>query len=645
MMGTLPGVVALEADAEKIRLYFHEGEKFRCEERPFSPWFVAAEEVEGAKELSGTLPLRYRVPGTEIPKNVAVCSFKEKRSAAMIDSGIRLFGGMSFDQLRRMQFQVKSTEGVIEKISCADSQKWYEEFSGEESEIINSFLNAIRERDPDVIEGYDFFRNDWEILKKAASRKKIKLLCGRDGSAVTSSRSSVVIGERRLSYTKFECHGRHLIDVFLMLQLHDVARRELESYDLEYAAEFFELESEKEVLQIGELSALLTPAYFYCTNFIPGSYQDIALRGNGSKIDLLLTGAYLEQNHALPLPEPPVFFPGATSKVERSGIFSPVWHCDVRSLYPSIILADNFVPARDELKLFPALLRELRQKRLEAKDKAKRLSGSEKEHWNAMQSALKIVINSFYGYLGFAQGSFNDFALAAKVTAKGREILAQMSSFLDSSGAQIIEMDTDGIYFTPPPGAEVEELESKIQEILPQGIAIELDAVFPAMYSYKAKNYALLTSDGEIKLTGAALKSRGMERYFRGVIKEILRLKLTGEEEKINQYHQSCREALSTHSVPLAELCKNETLNDTPANYKKKLESGSSRRSAVYELLIKADLPGRVGDKVEYYITGSKAKVSVVDNSKLLSENSGERDENLPLYLAKLDELFSTFAK
>ena len=70
MMGTLPGVVALEADAEKIRLYFHEGEKFRCEERPFSPWFVAAEELEGAQELSGTLPLRYRVPGTEDRKSV-----------------------------------------------------------------------------------------------------------------------------------------------------------------------------------------------------------------------------------------------------------------------------------------------------------------------------------------------------------------------------------------------------------------------------------------------------------------------------------------------------------------------------------------------------------------------------------------------
>lgn len=644
-MSTLPGVVALEADAEKMYLFFHEGKSYRCEERPFTPWFVAAEQLEGAQVLAGNLPLRFKVPGTDIPKGAVVCNFKEKRSAAMIDSGVRLFGGMSFDKLRRMQFLIESNEGVIEKICCADNEKWYCEFSGDESQIIRDFVDAVQQRDPDVIEGYDFFRNDWEILKKSASKHKIKLLCGRNGAPVTSSRSSVVIGERRLSYTRFECFGRHLIDVFLMLQLHDVSRRELESYDLEYAAEFFELKTENKVLQIGELSALLTPAYFYCTNFVPGSFQDVALRGNGSKIDLLLTGAYLERGHSLPLPEPPVFFPGATSKAEKSGIFSPVWHCDVRSLYPSILLAGEMAPAGDELKLFPELLRELRQKRLEAKDKAKTLSGSEREHWNALQSALKIVINSFYGYLGFAQGSFNDFALAAQVTAKGREILALLTAFLAEQGAEIIEMDTDGVYFTPPQDAEPEELESKIQSSLPEGIEIELDAVFPAMYSYKAKNYALLTHEGEIKLTGAALKSRGMERYFRKVVKEIIRLKLTGKAEEIETLRSRCREEITDHLVPLADLCKNETLNDTPANYKKKLESGTSRRSAVYELLIKAGLPGRVGDKVEYYITGNKAKVSVVDNSKLLSENAGERDENTALYLARLEELFTTFSE
>lgn len=643
-MSVLPHVVAVEADNENMFLYFHENEKFRCEKRPFSPWFVAAEELEGAEKLEGSLPLCYRVPGDTLPKGAQVYAFKNLRSAAMVDSGVRLFGEMTFEELRRMQFKAELDDSRIVRICCADNSGWFSEYSGSESEIISAFVAAVQERDPDVIEGWDFFRNDWEILKKAASKAKIKLLCGRDGSQVSSSRSSVVIGERRLNYTRFECHGRHLIDVFLMLQLHDVARRELESYDLAYAADFFELNSEREVDQIRELSSLLTPAYFYCTTFIPGSFQDVALRGNGSKIDLLLTGAYLERKHSLPLPEQSVFFPGAVSKAERQGIFSPVWHCDVRSLYPSILLADHLIPAKDELGLFTGILSELRRKRLDAKDRMSKASGGEKEHLNALQSALKILINSFYGYLGFAQGSFNDFSLAAQVTARGREILGMLTDFLTASGAEVIEMDTDGVYFAPAAGSSPEAFEKAIQKQLPEGIEIELDAVYSAMFSYKAKNYALLTSDGEVELTGAALKSRSMERFFRQVVKEIIRLRLTGQEEKIAAYQEECHRLIDEHAVPLADLCKNETLNDTPVNYKKKLESGKGRRSAVYELLLGSGLPGRIGDKVEYYITGTKAKVSVVENSKLLSRNQGERDENTVLYSARLEEIFASFS-
>jgi hypothetical protein len=323
-MAVLPKVVAVEADKEKMSLYLHENETSKCIQRPFSPWFVASEALDGALPLAGGLPLRYKIPGEDIPKEIPVCRFRELRSAAMIESGIRLFEGMNFEELRRLQFAVMVDGEKITHILLSDHTGWNTVLEGTEKEIISAFVENITSRDPDVIEGYDCFRNDWEILKKAASKAKVKLLCGRDGSAVTSSRSSVVIGERRINYPKYECHGRHLTDIFMMLQLHDVSARELESYDLDYAADYFDLKSSGRPQQIGELSGILTPPYFYCTTFIPGSYQDIGLRGNGSKIDLLLTGAYLERDHSLPLPDPAVFFPGATSVFTPSGVMTTI---------------------------------------------------------------------------------------------------------------------------------------------------------------------------------------------------------------------------------------------------------------------------------------------------------------------------------
>ena len=71
-------------------------------------------------------------------------------------------------------------------------------------------------------------------------------------------------------------------------------------------------------------------------------------------------------------------------------------------------------------------------------------------HFHALQNTFKILINSFYGYLGFAQGHFADFEAAARVTQIGRDLLKQMIDWLKAQGAQVIEVDTDGIYFVPP---------------------------------------------------------------------------------------------------------------------------------------------------------------------------------------------------
>jgi DNA polymerase elongation subunit (family B) len=64
-------------------------------------------------------------------------------------------------------------------------------------------------------------------------------------------------------------------------------------------------------------------------------------------------------------------------------------------------------PATDELQIFRHLLTDLRNFRLEAKARmrAERDPGRQ-HHLQALQNTFKILLNSFYGYLGFAQGHF-----------------------------------------------------------------------------------------------------------------------------------------------------------------------------------------------------------------------------------------------
>jgi len=46
-------------------------------------------------------------------------------------------------------------------------------------------------------------------------------------------------------------------------------------------------------------------------------------------------------------------------------------------------------------------------------------------------------------------------------------------------------------------GSTIEQLQKGLANELPEGIEIDFDEQFDAMFSYKAKNYALLTKDGD----------------------------------------------------------------------------------------------------------------------------------------------------
>ena len=60
-------------------------------------------------------------------------------------------------------------------------------------------------------------------------------------------------------------------------------------------------------------------------------------------------------------------FEGGFTAIYFTGVARNVWHCDVASLYPSIMLQFDCFPVTDQLQIFRHLLTDLRSFRLEAK--------------------------------------------------------------------------------------------------------------------------------------------------------------------------------------------------------------------------------------------------------------------------------------
>src|SRR5256886_6515002 len=196
---------------------------------------------------------------------------------------------------------------------------------------------------------------------------------------------------------------------------------------------------------------------------------------------------------------------------------------------------------------------------------------AKQHHLQALQNTFKILLNSFYGYLGFAQGHFADFDAAGRVTQMGRDLLKKMIEWLDAHGAQVIEVDTDGIYFVPPEDIDINTLQKDLAKELPAGIDVEIDEQFDAMLSYKAKNYALLTKDGDVIIKGGALKSRGFEKFQRVFLEEMIKLIMQEKSEAISALRNDFERKIRNREWSIEMLMKTDTLQDSLDKYRAKI--------------------------------------------------------------------------
>jgi len=704
-----PRIVAIElGEAGTVRVYRREKDGSTIADvEPFHPFVWCDSDILDlgieAEKLAGDLKYGWRVTVDSWKELIALrnglkkagrnfFAFTDPVQHYLTATGRTLFKELPFEELKRMQLEVLSfaepITGVADpgptdhlmSIALSDKSGWEEliivdQKNAEESErnALKRLTSLIEERDPDVIEGHNLFRFDLPYLVTRARRAKAKLNWGRSGGFLRSRPSRLQIAEKTIDYPKFTIDGRHFVDTFLLAQFYDVGMRTLSGFErVDVARHFGFCDSEElssltgkelqrayiendekfrqralcAVRETRAVAELLSPSYFVQAQIFPYNYQDVIVRGNATRINALFLREYFRQRHSIP--EMPMVrtFEGGYTDIFFAGVARNVWHCDVASLYPSVMLQFDCFPATDRLQIFRHLLSDLRTFRLEAKANMRAASNdpAQQRYFHALQNTFKILINSFYGYLGFAQGHFADFDAAARVTQIGRDLLKKMIDWLNARGAQVIEVDTDGIYFTPPPKIDIDKLRSGLAKELPPGIEVEFDEQFDAMFSYKAKNYALLTRDGDVIVKGGALKSRGLEKFQRVFLEEMIKLIMDGKPEEIFDLREKFKNKIRNREWNIDMLMKTDTLQDSLDKYRRKIAGSARNRAAAYELALASGRNYRPGDQISYYITGSGKKVAAYENAKLaLSFDPQNRDENIDYYVAKLDELAKKF--
>jgi DNA polymerase, archaea type len=224
---------------------------------------------------------------------------------------------------------------------------------------------------------------------------------------------------------------------------------------------------------------------------------------------------------------------------------------------------------------------------------------------------MKILINAAYGYMGAgSMALFADSRAAGEVTQRGRKVLNQVVEALRQRGMALIEGDTDGVYFAVPTGWSEEQERALVDEVaaeLPEGIRLEYEGRFKAMFSHEVKNYALLTYGGQLIVRGVALRSSRAEPFGERFLRKALLYVMTNDIVGLRRAYLETVEALRNRALPASELGAKVRLSKTPEAY---MSSRAGHPEAQYEALLSA---GRTrwfpGERVRFYRARNKQYV------------------------------------
>ena len=609
----------------------------------------------------------------------------------LVASGRTYFRDLPFDQLHRLQFDLETTGLdprrdriflISVRYHTGDTEVL--EAPGDddraEAELIRQLMQRVRAADPDVIENHNLHGFDLPFLDHRARRVGVPLVLGRVAGArlrrrtarrgVPAGAESGDADDRRR--VRFVAPGRELIDTLDAVRRHDFSTRELPGHGLKAVARHLGLAAPDreyipgdrihatyrsdpervrryatdDVEEAAALSRVLGGAAYALAQMVPRRYERLADAGAATGvIDPLLVRAYLRAGMALPAHQASDGTPhsGAALHLFASGVAQRVVKADVASLYPSLMRAYHIGPSRDRLGVLLALVDGLVERRLEAKMQARTAAPGSPERYTheAMSAALKIIVNSAYGYL--AAGGLTRFAdvhAANEVTRRGREVLALMCRELSARGVTLLEADTDGVYVAVPSSwSETDErrVVAEVAALLPPLVQLEFEGRYAAMLSHEPKNYALLRYDGTLLLRGVAFRSSRSEPFGDAFLRRAIARLLADDVAGVRESYLDTMAAIRSRALATSQIASRVRLTKSPHAY---LAARSTRRELPYEALLAAGhTTWRAGDRLRVY-RKQNGEAGLADGVAAMADDdvaaSDPRDYDIGYYMRLL---------
>jgi hypothetical protein len=143
-------------------------------------------------------------------------------------------------------------------------------------------------------------------------------------------------------------------------------------------------------------------------------------------------------------------------------------------------------------------------------------------------------------------------------------------------------------------------------------MALDCDGTWVSCINLSRKNYAVMESNGKVKLTGNSIKSKKLPLYIEEFLDKGIKLLLLGDGKSFVEYYYEYLQIIYDKKIPLSKIAQRAKVKLTIEDYMKRLntktKSGNSMsRMGHMELAIQNNLNVNLGDVIMYVNNGTKA--------------------------------------
>ena len=504
----------------------------------------------------------------------------------------------------------------------------YVEFVDSEAQLIEKFKEVIETYKPDILTGYFSDGFDLPYIKTRADKYKIKLDLGLDFSELKVSKGKV---------TTAQLTGITHLDIFKFIRKIISGTLETETYNLNSVASEL-LGEKKHDVDLNQLSKAwddetelnefceynlndarlsynlaekLMPTISEMVKITGLTIYDVNRFGFSQLVEWYLMRHALNFNEISPnkpsndeiMKRRLLTYKGAFVFEPKPGLYDNIVVFDYRSLYPTIIGSHNIspgtincsccaeeatpAPMEDNKKIWfcskkkgfiPTLIEDLITRRTRIKEIIKDQIDEKFAILDARQNSLKLLANSFYGYLGFFAARWYSIECAQATTAFGRYYIKDVIAKAEESGFKVIYGDTDSLFTTlgDKTKEDAKKFSEKINQELPGLMELEFDGFYPSgifvsakVGAYGAKKkYALVDENKMLKIKGFESVRRNWSMIAKEVQEKVLEIILKERDnEKALEYVKKVVNDLRNKKIILEKVIIQTQLQKEISDY------------------------------------------------------------------------------